>query len=162
VKFVGRPKPPLPLTPLRGIAVGGGSATGRRGIGGRQGEVRRREEEEVFMAGREAPPARVHGGRQASPRGRRAPRGALGTHDALKAMNDGGCVIIKYADRRPCSLTRGAGVSVVSCRVLPAPSIGSCRAGAGTGVPAIFFGLDGAPACFLGRRCVPVLSPKPN
>jgi hypothetical protein len=30
-------------------------------------------------------------------------------------------------------------VSVASCRVLPAPSIGSCRAGVGAGVPAIFW-----------------------
>jgi hypothetical protein len=90
------------------------------------------------MAGREAPPARIHGGRQASPCGRRAPRGASGTRGALKATTDDGRVVIKYADRRPRSLTRGARVSVPSCLVLPAPPIGSCRAGTGAGVPAIF------------------------
>jgi hypothetical protein len=58
VKFVGRTKPPLPLTPLRGIAVRRGSATGRseatggRGNAGRREEVRRREEEGAFNGGR--------------------------------------------------------------------------------------------------------------
>jgi hypothetical protein len=73
------------------------------------------------MAGREAPPTRIHGGRQASQCGCRAPLGASGTCDALKAMTDGGRVIIKYADRRPRSLTHGAGVSVASCRVQSLP-----------------------------------------
>jgi hypothetical protein len=73
------------------------------------------------MAGREAPPVRIYGGRQASLHGRRAPLDASGTCGALKVTTDGGRVIIKYADRRPRSLTRGAGVSVASCRVLSPP-----------------------------------------
>jgi hypothetical protein len=72
--------------------------------------------------------------------GRRAPCGASATRSALKATTDSGRVVIKYADHRPRSLTRGAGVSVVSCRMLPALPIGSCRAGAGAGVLAIFLG----------------------
>jgi hypothetical protein len=115
--------------------------TAQRVNGGRRGEVRRREEEDGgFMAGREAPPARIHGGTQASPCGYRAPRGASGTRGALKATTDDGRVIIKYADRRPSSLTRGAGVSVASCRVLPVPPIGSCHAGACAGCQLFFLG----------------------
>jgi hypothetical protein len=101
--------------------MGRSEATGRRGIGGRRGEVRHREGEGVFMAEKEAPPARIHGGRQASLHGRRAPLGASGTCGALKATIDGGRVIIKYADRRPRSLTRGAGVSIASCRMQSPP-----------------------------------------
>jgi hypothetical protein len=41
------------------------------------------------MAGREAPPACIHGGRQALPCGRRAPLVASGTRGALKATTDG-------------------------------------------------------------------------
>jgi hypothetical protein len=98
------------------------------------------------MVGREAPPACIHGGRQPSPHGRRAPRGcraprgASRTRGALKVTTGDGRVITKYADHRPRSLTCGVGVSVASCRVLPAPPIGSCRTGAGVGVPAIFLG----------------------
>jgi hypothetical protein len=68
---------------------------GQRGDGGRREEVRHHEEEGGFMAGGEAPPVRIHGGRQASPRGRRAPRGASGTRGAVKATTDGCRVIIK-------------------------------------------------------------------
>jgi hypothetical protein len=70
-------------------------ATARRVSGGRRGEVRRREEEGGFMAGGEAPLVRIHGGMQASPCGRRAPRGASESRGAMKATTDGGHVVIK-------------------------------------------------------------------
>jgi ribosomal protein L15 len=53
---------------LRGIALvevvrrGEVRRRGGRGNAGRQGELRRRKEEEAFMAEGEAPPTRLHGG----------------------------------------------------------------------------------------------------
>jgi hypothetical protein len=66
---------------------------------------------------------------------------------AMKATTYAGRIVIKKADRRPHSLTCGAGMSGASCRVLPAPPIESCHAGAGAGAPT-FFRLKGALARF--------------
>jgi hypothetical protein len=84
---------------------------------------------------------------------------ASGTRGAMKAITYADRVIIKKADRRPRSLRCGAGMSGASCRVLPAPSIGSCRAGAGAGAPAIFWA-RGRADMILGAPVRPVFSPR--
>jgi hypothetical protein len=165
VKFVGRTKPPLPVTPLRGIAVGGGSAVGRseatwgRGNAGRRGEVRHREKEGAFMAEGEAPPARIHGGtgvaawpsgsarhlrnprRNESDDRRRSHRHKIGWPSAALAY------------------TRGRGIGSELSRAAGAPDRILPRRGRCGGV-GYFFGLEGAPAWFWERWCGPFFCPQ--
>jgi hypothetical protein len=108
--------------------------------GGQRGEVRRRGEEGGFYGG-ERSSTGVHSWWEAAIAA--WPSGSarrLGNPWRTEGDDRWRSRHHKIRCRRPRSLTCGAGVSVASCRVLPAPPIGSCRTGAGAGVPAIFLG----------------------